>query len=202
MSTCCFPTHQKTQKSDRKSRTNMKAEQISPQLTSTWMVLHATHGHSPVFSAFARVSYLLRQRWVNQLRWKSVCERLVPPVCVFVSEWYTTLWCCFSTQLALYKSFYSLASSLKDSGHIRPRGACVKCSCCQHDCGHSRGQRYPDPLAKERVPSFNTMNRGLCFVLTYIHTCAFLSHFPKTLIQYNSLRRTPSLSEIHTRANS
>ncbi len=86
------------------------------------------------------------------------------------SDWHCTLLCCFSAQAATYKSSYSLVSSLKDSGHIRPEGACVKCSCCQHDCGHSRGQWHSDPLAKERVPPFNTTNRGLSFTLTHILT--------------------------------
>lgn len=137
MSTCCFPIHQK---SDPKSRTNMKAEQIPPQLTSTLMVLHTLL----FFPALARVSYLFRQRLVNQLRWKSVvcaCRRQALPVWVFDSDWCTTLLCCFSALAELYKSPYSPVSSLKDSGRIRPGGACVQCSCCQHYCSHSRGQQ-------------------------------------------------------------
>lgn len=46
-----------------------------------------------------------------------------------------------------------------------------------------------DPPAKERVPTFNTTSRGLCVVLTYIHT---LVHFhPTSPI-------TPPCKTIHT----
>lgn len=65
------------------------------------------------------------------------------------------------------KSSYSLVLSLTDCGRIRPGGTCVQCSCCQHDCRHSRGQQCLEPLAKEQVPPFNTMDRGFWFILTY-----------------------------------
>lgn len=67
---------------------------------------------------------------------------------------------------SISKSSHSLVLSLKDCGRIRPGGAWVQCSCCQHDCRHSRGQQCSEPLAKEQVPPFHTTDRGFWFILT------------------------------------
>lgn len=171
MSACCHTTHRK----------NHRNPTETPE--QTWRQGRFHRGslwHTDILSpssVFPLVSYLLRQRRVNQLRWKSVCERQVR---VFVCEWYATLQCCFSARAALYKSFYSLVSSLKDSGHMRPGGARVKCSCCQHGCGHSRGQRHR--TLQQKNGSLHLIPRtevSMSFSLTYTHTRAFPSRFPR-----------------------
>ena len=162
MSTCCYTTHRRTTEIRQKIHNKHEGRADSTP------VHFGTRIFSLFSSVFPLVSYLLQQRRVNQLRWKSVCERQAR---VFVSEWYATLQCCFSARAALYKSFYSLDSSLKDSGHIRPGGARVKCSCCQHDCGHSRGQQHRTLRLKSG--SLHLIPRAgvsVLFSLTYTHS--------------------------------
>lgn len=94
---------------------------------------------------------------------------------VSASKYYTIQWCCLGVQTTSNEPCFSLASSLKDSGHIRPGGVCEKCNGCQHECGHSRGQQHSNPLAKVRVLSFNTMYREMFPSHFFTHKCVHLN---------------------------
>lgn len=77
----------------------------------------------------------------------------------------------------LCKSGCSLVLSLKDSAHIRPGGVCVKCSGCQHGCGHSRGQQCLNPLAKEWVRLI--WSGEVCVSLSLAYTQMCETHTPQ-----------------------
>lgn len=104
-------------------------------------VLHVTQRYAS-FSFFPR--------WKRCL-WKAEFQSFISTYCDVVCAHVCVRACMHVVPKLDSKAFFNLVSFMKDGGHIAPQGACVKCSCCQHKWGHSRGQRYFVPLGIERL---------------------------------------------------